>query len=165
MTRPNSDRHRTREYVASLIGSMMRRPATAKQLALLTGHSEHNTRTWINYFHDLGLCYIESWDDVRQAGTVLAKYAAKFAWTEGAPFSCVDAEKPRTQPVNTKLKPTVERRYTAILNWLRDNRGQSKQSCAKALGVCNATVYRAVAWQTQRVADAATRKILPNFKR
>lgn len=161
---PGTERHKTREYVTALIGSLMRGAYTPTQLAVMTGYSTNNTGTWIQHFHDMGLCYIHSWEEVRSNGSVVARFAARFAWTVGEPFSCIDAEKPRVKHISVVVKPTVRARYLQILEWLAVNKKARKQDCATALGYCNATVYRAVCWNNAMQQAAALQKSLPNYK-
>lgn len=143
-----------RERVTKIIAAIMRKPATLKQLSLTCGISEANIGSWVNLWLDQGLVYIHSYEPVRVLNSTNQRviYARKFGWSEGQPFSHVDAVKPVGTEVRAKI-PRTAVLYRDINAWLGMHPLKTKKECAVHYGVSNATVSRACAAKRTALLD------------
>lgn len=159
------DRNKTRQLVCAIIGRMMHNAYSVGELSRLLGKSENNVRVWLAHFYDKGLCYIKEYENVRKAETSRgAVWTAKYAWTDGEPFSRIDAVNPCVPYVRAVVRPSANLRYSEIIKWLAANPTKQKQECAKALGCCNATVSRALAWNKAKARQDAIKKLSPSWR-
>lgn len=156
MSPHEAERRNSKRRVSQLVAALMRGPSSISQLATLTGYSYSNVQTWVESFHDLGLCFIESWEVIKSSKQHNVRhYTRIFRWCDGEPFSRHDAEKPHSVWLPKGIKPSTKKRYDAVLATIAANPDRTFVEIAKEFGCCTATVSRASSWQKMKHREAA----------
>ena len=151
---------RERDTVARLLAAVMREPRSAKTAAASAGIATDTARLWLNSWWDMGIVYIKRFETSKVNRSRRTIYTRIFAITEGAPFSCNDAQKPTPVGLPCQARPKTVELYTNILDWMRKNPDKFNYEAAQAFGVSKATVCRALAWQRKQVYEAAKKGIV-----
>ena len=161
MSPKETERRSTKRKVAQLIAGLMRGHVSIAQLCNLTGYSYSNVQTWVESFHDLGLCFIQRWELTQTSKSHNVKhYTRYFQWCDGEPFSRHDAEKPYSEWLPKGLKPHTKAFYEKILATIAANPDKTFIEIGKMFGCCTATVSRASSWKKMKMREEAKAKTL-----